>query len=482
MTVIGFGWYNFHKLRSAANIRSEPAASSYRVLPVSESAVAESADDESADADQSAEVTTAISVLSAVRSCAHRTPRLLSSSLSLNAVAYVASGIFQPLFIVEMNFSGVGRQLGLLYLLPYYVGMSLVLPFSSAPRRFALPEASQWKKLVTITAVDFASQACLMAGITRTGPGLFIVCYASGPIWTALFAYVLLQRRVGTSQQLALLLVAAGLAAAAAGSLGWRRSGGETIASAALAHVDEETLVGLGAVLAGTVLHALVYVLQELTLVREAAPLEPPRLCGWIGLMGTAIVCSHAAIFTLPRRHALARIVADYLAASPGRDMPRVVASCYGGKTATDFVHGWAYFHLMGQLGATSMSVMKAAVAASSFAASVYFFCNAACCVAAEVPHGASCPSEATTTSASSFFCHYSAVHCFAWEKGASLIMVLAGVYLYARSARFGQEAVGGGLVGTVGCDAANSPCSVSQRHRCVGTDVALAAGRWLQR
>ena len=49
-------------------------------------------------------------------------------------------------------------------------------------------------------------------------------------------------------------------------------------------HVPPEHVLGgvggLGAVLAGTVLHALVYVLQELTLVREAAPLEPPRLCG----------------------------------------------------------------------------------------------------------------------------------------------------------------------------------------------------------
>ena len=40
----------------------------------------------------------------------------------------------------------------------------------------------------------------------------------------------------------------------------------------------------------------------------------------------------------------------------------RIIGASYGGKTLTDFCHGWAYFHLMGRLGATSMSVLKAAV------------------------------------------------------------------------------------------------------------------------
>ena len=111
---------------------------------------------------------------------------------------------------------------------------------------------------------------------------------------------------------------------------------------------------GLAGVLTGTALHALVYVLQEMALVRDEAPphravadggggppaapclspagtlagvdhgrnggggggggggrnggggraervLEPPQLCGLIGLMGSAVCVSHAALFTVPR-------------------------------------------------------------------------------------------------------------------------------------------------------------------------------------
>eukprot|EP00965_Chrysotila_dentata_P089139 2943475-Pleurochrysis_carterae.AAC.3 len=72
--------------------------------------------------------------------------------------------------------------------------------------------------------------------------------------------------------------------------------------------------------------------------------------------MGTAVIGAHAAVFTAPVWHERVR---------PRPGLIRTFASSYGGKTITDFIHGWAYFNLMGQLGATSMSVMKAAVAAS---------------------------------------------------------------------------------------------------------------------
>ena len=57
----------------------------------------------------------------------------LASSLPLNLAVYVVSGVFQPLFIMEMGYAGVGQQLGLLYMLPYYAGMACVPPPSLPP-------------------------------------------------------------------------------------------------------------------------------------------------------------------------------------------------------------------------------------------------------------------------------------------------------------------------------------------------------------
>lgn len=128
-----------------------------------------------------------------------------ASSLPLNLAVYVVSGVFQPLFIMEMSYAGVGNQLGLLCtplrcldphssidglaillftrllspprlratdLLPYYAGMACVLPFASRPLRPCAELPLPWRKLCGITLVDFVSQWVLMEGLSSIGPGL----------------------------------------------------------------------------------------------------------------------------------------------------------------------------------------------------------------------------------------------------------------------------------------------------------------------
>lgn len=156
-------------------------------------------------------------------------------------------------------------------------------------------------------------------------------------------------------------------------------------------------------------------------------------------------IASHTAAFTSPKL--------DHLL-TQRHGLARTFAASYGGKTLVDFLHGWAYFHLMGQLGATSMSVMKAAVAAASFAVSLLFFCNTACCVDKEQRPGFTCPAPPHAApwlqvtpappppppATSAFFCHFSPAQCFSIPKGLSLTLVLAGVLLYSRAGRFHLE------------------------------------------
>jgi len=400
VTVLGFGAYNYLKLHTGNkhNYQQLPSADGTPITPPPSWLVF------------------------AVGVGEFLTPVLKASAVPTYLLLYVVSGVFQPLFVMEMDYESIGRQLGLLYMLPYYLGMACVLPFSCQPLRLCEPGGVPWRKVCLITVVDFASQFVLMAGLTTIGSGLFTVVYASGPIWTALFAYMLLQRRISTVQKLALMLVVSGLAVAAYGS-------------ATLIAIDDSFAKGIVAVLIGTGMHALVYVLQEMTLVKETFPLEPSILCGLIGMMGTAVIGAHAAVFTAPVWHERVR---------PRPGLIRTFASSYGGKTITDFIHGWAYFNLMGQLGATSMSVMKAAVAASSFATSVAFFCNADCCLPEELPSSMSCPAprhDVPFEPRSAFFCHYSPAQCFSSPKAASLALVLSGVLLYTRSGQRAESA-----------------------------------------
>lgn len=412
ITMMGFGWYNYVKMNT---IKKPP---SYATLPTGdEDAAAPAAADE-----------TRLSALSqkTLLAVASAHDSLVESVVGLNVVAtltYVLSGVFQPLFVMEMNYSGAGKQLGLLFLLPYYAGMALVLPFSTSSLRFfqdgdggGLP----WRKLLLITAVDFLSQYILMWGLTTIGSGLYTVVYASGPIWTALLAYMLLQRRITMLQTGALLLVTAGLAVVAVGALQVRHGEGFG--------------VGLAAVVGGTALHALVYVLQEMTLVKQTDKLEPAQLCGLIGLLGSSVVGAHSLVLVAPRWESL--VVASVRAHA---GTPRTIGVSYGGKTLVDFCHGWAYFHLMGQLGATSMSLLKAVVAASSFFASVLFFCNAECCEPREQPLGAeTCAAlpDGDTDTHAHLFCHYASSQCYEPRKAISLALVLAGVLIYTNAAR----------------------------------------------
>ena len=77
----------------------------------------------------------------------------------MNLVLYVVSGVFQPLFIMEMDYAGVGKQLGLLYMLPYYVGMACVLPFATQPLRLFMPGSVPWRKVCVITGVDVRAES-----------------------------------------------------------------------------------------------------------------------------------------------------------------------------------------------------------------------------------------------------------------------------------------------------------------------------------
>ena len=246
---------------------------------------------------------------------------------------------------MEMGYAGVGRQLGLLYLLPYYVGMACVLPFATRPLRLCAEPALPWRKLVGITLVDFVSQAVLMEGLSSIGSGLYTVLYSSGPLWTAALAYALLRRKIGTVQRAALLLVTAGLGVVAfAPSAHAAPPDGDAVGGGAgadvlarLLEMDPAFAWGLACVLTGTALHALVYVLQEMTLVHDAPPpaaaaapltaaaaakaaapsrpaervLDPPHLCGLIGIMGSAVIVAHASAFTLPHWEGKVRAAAS---------------------------------------------------------------------------------------------------------------------------------------------------------------------------
>ena len=184
MTVLGFGWYNYAKLQQqpAREKHGKHGGAEARRLLETEAEAVETA--EAAEAAEgragrgeveeaaAAEPGDALASLppglrAALEFAMEHLVRWgladavfltasLASSLPLNLAVYVVSGVFQPLFIMEMGYAGVGKQLGLLYMLPYYAGMACVLPFASRPLRLFSNPPLPWRKLAAITTVDLA--------------------------------------------------------------------------------------------------------------------------------------------------------------------------------------------------------------------------------------------------------------------------------------------------------------------------------------
>ena len=174
MTVLGFGWYNYAKLQQqpARDKHGKHGSAEAQRLLEPGAGAGEAAEAEVAAA-AAVEPGDALASLppglrAALEFAMERLVRWgladavfltasLASSLPLNLAMYVVSGVFQPLFIMEMGYAGVGKQLGLLYMLPYYAGMACVLPFSSRPLRLFSNPPLPWRKLAAITTVDLAS-------------------------------------------------------------------------------------------------------------------------------------------------------------------------------------------------------------------------------------------------------------------------------------------------------------------------------------
>jgi hypothetical protein len=172
MTVLGFGWYNYAKLQQqpARETHGKHGGAEAQRLLETEAEAAEAAEAAVAAATEPGDALASLppGLRAALEFAMERLVRWgladavlltasLASSLPLNLAVYVVSGVFQPLFIMEMGYAGVGQQLGLLYMLPYYAGMACVLPFATRPLRLFSHPPLPWRKIAAITTVDLAS-------------------------------------------------------------------------------------------------------------------------------------------------------------------------------------------------------------------------------------------------------------------------------------------------------------------------------------
>eukprot|EP00929_Paragymnodinium_shiwhaense_P015533 TRINITY_DN123639_c0_g1_i1.p1 TRINITY_DN123639_c0_g1~~TRINITY_DN123639_c0_g1_i1.p1 ORF type:complete len:343 (+),score=69.92 TRINITY_DN123639_c0_g1_i1:80-1108(+) len=302
-------------------------------------------------------------------------PSLASTSLWI--VAYLASGVTQPLVMSATKYAGLADKNCQLYLLPYYVGMASVgllaccLP---GPRWCSLP----LHRSAALALVGFCGQSLNWTGNMLAGSQVYAVIYASVTIWSALISRVLLQKALTTRQWSAIFIVVFGL----------------TITGFGAKNNGTQVFLGACMVTAGAVLHATSHVLAEFVMSRGKR--IPPHMhsCAQ-GCTATAISLTWQFSYTA---HHFEKITEPMDAAGTSWPMALMLL---GSLAVGNFIHAGAFYVLLTRIGAVSTGIIKGVQGCCVFIFSHVLYCGR------------------------------DESQCFTPAKGVSLVVVMCGVACY---------------------------------------------------
>lgn len=326
-----------------------------------------------------------------------RAPRA-ATPLWLLMVLYVATALVQPTLTDEIRYSGGAGHVGwpptLLAMMANTLAMATLMVFAGRSLRGTLCargklDRTSLRLILLTTALDFVSGMLLTTGLLMLGSGLFVVIYSSTTAWTALWARCTGQK-LSAGRWVGVLLVSGGMVVSASSNIA--EASGDAQATANI-------VVGCAVLLAGTVLHAAMFVQSELV-IRQAG-IDLLVLCASMGTIETALL--------LLWNVSLLAAIGPSLYVSVAEDgaldsSPQHLLLLYAALTLVNAVHAWAFFNMLEKVGAVSSAVMKGLqlvlVSCFSFV----------------------------------FFCRYQETQCFSVSKASGVAAVAVGLLVYARS------------------------------------------------
>ena len=128
--------------------------------------------------------------------------------LILLLLAYIASGVMQPVLIEVLTYNGACETSTMMYILPNYVGMAL--SFIVNCRNSCKQGKIQIRTICILSSVDIISQYLNFSGLVNAGSLIFTVIYSSVTVYTAIFSYIFLGRQLHTMQWIAVFVIMLG--------------------------------------------------------------------------------------------------------------------------------------------------------------------------------------------------------------------------------------------------------------------------------
>lgn len=303
------------------------------------------------------------------------------------AAIYVLSGATQPLLMTLAKESGLADPKCQLYMLFYYLGPASVLVYLLFNKDTVWPSPRALCKASYIAAFDFVAQALNYTGSAMAGPTLFAIIYSSVTVWTAIFSWTFLSRRLNGCQWIGIFIVFGGLALTSLDSMATGR----------------EVFIGSCLVTVGSMIHALTYVASEAVMTKGEDKLSVQANCAIQGIVSCTALFSWQLIYTRPRFNEL------ILEPMKSRHTSYLKGTCILlSFTLANLVHALCFFHTLKHFwgGSTSAGVMKGLQAVLVFVFTSIAFCG-----------------------------HFGGDElCFSRVKFLSLVTVVGGVLLFGKA------------------------------------------------
>lgn len=275
---------------------------------------------------------------------------LLSPTTSA-AVAYIGTGLLQPLLMTACKSAGLADPRAQFCMFFYYAGPALLAGgLANSSPLLAL-------KACGVAAVDVVAQLCNYTGASLAGPTIYAVVYSSLTVWTALWSRLLLGRRMPVHQWLAVAVVFGGLALTARES----------------SQLGDSVIQGTLLVFVGSILSSLSYIASEAVMTRGKERLSVDQNAAIQSLFSATILGLWQLLYTRPRWHEL--IVAPAAEAATSLTKATGLLIVFAGAS---LVHAYAFYYTLRHAtgGATSAGVMKGLQAVLVFVATHVAYCG----------------------------------------------------------------------------------------------------------
>lgn len=294
-------------------------------------------------------------------------------------IGYVFSGVCIPLLIELISLNGGCETTTFLIALPNSIGACFLILLNKSAR---YKGTVRWKPIIVIAILEATSQAVVLDGLILAGSAIYTVAYSSVTMYTAVLAYLFLQKKLHPFQWIGVALVMCGLSLV---SIGANQDGPDAV-------------LGVVLILAGSLTHSINYVSSEYLLTQCEDPIEPELLAFFLGTMGSCFNMMWQIFYTIPHYETL---IVQPIQAANGN--VAVILFGYFFLTLANAMHALCFYNLLRYIGSTSTGLTKGLQSVLVFVFSHLIYC------------------------------HWIASQCFTWSKGLSLVVVLSGIYLYSK-------------------------------------------------